>query len=80
MAELLIEMYVDLYQQRDEVHRELETRRGDKTDLYDHLATIEQALQDETEPKRYSSDPLIDKWERELAEGKEIDLEEQWVG
>jgi hypothetical protein len=80
MTELLIEMYTDLYQQRDEVQRELETRRGDKADLYEHLAVIDQALQDETEPQRYSSDPLIDKWERELAEGKEIDLEEQWVG
>jgi hypothetical protein len=80
MTELLIEMYTDLYQQRDEIYRELETRRGDKSDLYDHLALVEQALQDETDPKRVSSDPLIDKWERELAEGKEINLEEQWVG
>lgn len=80
MTELLIEMYVDLYQQRDEVQRELETRHGDKSDLYNHLALIDQALQDETEAKQFSSDPLIDKWERELAEGREIDLEEQWVG
>lgn len=80
MTELLVEMYVDLYQQRDEVLRELETRKGDKSDLYDHLSTIEQALQDDTEPRRHSSDPLIDKWERELEQGLEIDLEEQWVG
>lgn len=80
MSELLIEMYVDMYQQRDEVLRELETRQTNKEMLYEHLAVINKALEDETEPQQYSSDPLIDKWERELAEGKEIDLDEQWIG
>lgn len=73
-------MYVNLYWQRDEVLAELEGRYGDKSDLYERLALIDKALDDETEPRGYSSDPLIDKWERELAEGKEIDLEEQWLG
>lgn len=72
-------MYADLYQRRDEIQRDLETRRGDKTDLYEQLAKIDEILQDETEQQRFSEDPLIDKWERELAEGKEIDLDEQWV-
>jgi hypothetical protein len=80
ITELIREMYVELYWQRDEVMTEIEHRHGDKTDLYERLSAIDKALEDETEPKRYSPDPLIDKWERELAEGKEIDLDEQWVG
>jgi hypothetical protein len=80
LAELIREMYVDLYWQREECMTELEQRDGDKTDLYRRLALLDDALDDDTEPKRLSSDPLLDKWDRELAEGKEIDLEEQWVG
>lgn len=80
LAELIREMYVDLYWQREECMMELESAEGDKAELYRRLALLDEALQDETEPKRLSSDPLIDKWERELAEGKEIDLEEQWLG
>jgi hypothetical protein len=73
-------MYEDMMATRDELMEELQTRKGDKSDIYDRLAAINVALADEDEEKVYSTDPLIDKWERELAEGKDIDLDEQWIG
>lgn len=80
LSALLVEMYEDLYATRDEIMEELATRRGDKTELYDKLARVNKALSEDGGEPKYSPDPLIDKWERELAEGKDIDLDEEWIG
>lgn len=64
-------MYEDLYERREDVQRmiqdkEISVTRGDEV-----LRRIAAALGEEES----TSDPLIDQWERELAEGKIPDLE-----
>lgn len=77
---LLIEMYEDMLATRDEIMDELATRRGDKSDLYERLAAINKVMADDDAPSPQSYDPLIDKWDREMEEGKDPDLDEQWIG
>lgn len=80
LSEILIEMYEDMMATRDEITYELKHGKGDKPFLYDQLAKVNEALADERDKGKFSSDPLIDKWERELDEGIDPDLDERWVG
>ncbi len=72
-------MYEDLLSTREGILEELETSRRDNSHLYERLSGINKILdgEDRGPSRRFSPDPLIDKWERELAEGTLIDLEEK---
>jgi len=73
-AELYLEFFEDMFAQRQEILASLE-EEGNQVDqerAYKQLNAINRAL----DLPEVVSDPLIDKWERELAEGKEPDFEE----
>lgn len=74
IAELHLEFFEDMYAQRDEVISLLESdeKHIDHEKLYKQLNAINKAL----DLPEIAADPLIDKWEKELAEGLEPDLEE----
>ena len=82
MAELSIEMYEDLYARRDEVMRSLKDVSGakERLDLMEALQGLDEALGERREADEdgpmITGDPLVDKWERELAEGKMPNLDE----
>ena len=75
MAALHQEMYEDIYARKAEVLEELKTSTGDTESQVKTLNEINRILGDDA--KDYSSDPLIDKWEQELLEGKVPDLNER---
>lgn len=59
---------------RDDLETELEeASASERADITKRLVRVRQALGD----KAASTDPLIDKWERELADGKTPDLYEE---
>lgn len=68
------EFYEDLHDERTS----LEARRkfGKMEDWERERLTVVQGILDGAEV-RFSGDPLIEKWEREIAEGKIPDLDEE---
>ncbi len=74
IPDLQYEMVLDLYYEKEQLMDRLEHGAGDQTgELMARLNILEKALQEE----EYSSDPLIDKWERDIAEGRTPDLNEE---
>jgi tRNA pseudouridine-54 N-methylase len=75
VAELQLEMLQDLLARRKELWVMLDEKGADVDAIMEQVNNINEIFGDKVE----SYDPLIDKWERELAEGKIPDLDEQWV-
>lgn len=74
VAELVLEQYEDLYYQRAELEANLEDLSGDALrEAERKIREIGKALGEKVD----GEDDLIDKWERELAEGKIPNLEER---
>ena len=74
LAELTYEMFEDMISRRDEILEELETAESKQADwLVKQLNLLNEALGEEP----YIQDPLIDKWDRELAAGLVPDLDER---
>lgn len=74
VAELVLEQYEDLYYQRAELEASLEVLSGDALrEAERRIVEIGKSLGEKVE----DGDDLIDKWERELAEGKIPNLEER---
>lgn len=71
-AELTQEMYEDLYYRKSELESALESGEKDidREGLLTQLNGVNRAL-GETEE---SYDPLVDQWERDIAEGRTPDL------
>lgn len=72
------EMYEDAYERKFDLETLLEDpemRQEERRHVSQKLRRIYKALGEED--LTLGEDPLIDKWERELAEGKEPDLDEQ---
>jgi hypothetical protein len=74
VAEHLQEIEEDLLLLRDDLESELEeSPQSERGDINKRLVRVRQALGE----KEASTDPLVDKWERELADGKVPDLYEE---
>ncbi len=76
MSEWVREMYEDFYERKAEIVSQLEddmTPMSEKSSLIARLEGINKALGEDLD---YSADPLADKWERELKDGIEPDLDE----
>lgn len=76
VASLNIEMFSDLYIKRDDLQREFENATGKEANLLAKQINEIDSILEDTE---YTDDPLIDKWEKELMEGKIPDLTEKMV-
>ena len=76
-SELSQQMYEDLYSRKFELEDMIEngSQVGESKENMESLASINKIL-GETE-NVIDGDPLIDKWERELEEGKVPDLDEE---
>lgn len=76
VAEIAVEMYEDLYHRKSMLEYELEeaTRVDEQSSITNQLSKISEALGEEG-PETFRDD-LIDKWEKEIAEGKTPDLTE----
>ena len=77
MAEIHLEMYEDAFQKRAELLRKLKDPDSvlsikEANEMQTQLAALNRSLGQEEEV----ADELIDKWERELAEGKTPNLDE----
>lgn len=66
-------MLVDTFMEKLAIETAMEDNDGDYARLADRLAELNKAL---GEKKTHSADPLADKWEREIAEGKIPDFME----
>jgi len=78
VAELTIEMYEDMYYRRDQLSSQI-NESGDSREFRElsrQLGFLDKALDNETTHDT-GEDDLIDKWERELREGKTPDLTEK---
>lgn len=64
-ADLLQEMWEDMYQRREEIEDDLEHGCGDQAELLKQLMDLNRAIEGEGE----AEDALADKWERELEMG-----------
>ena len=75
LADLQLEMLEDLAQRREELRVQLEEREAntDTGRILDQINVINEVFDDQPEVW----DPLIDKWEKELAEGKIPNLDER---
>ena len=76
MSEWVREMYEDFYERKAEIVAQLEddmTPMSEKSNLITRLEGINKIL---GEDLGYSADPLSDKWEREIQEGIDPDLNE----
>jgi hypothetical protein len=73
VQEHLLEVEENLLLTRDELEADLKRPGADRTELTKRLVEVRRALGD----KNASTDPLIDKWERELANGQTPDLYEE---
>ncbi len=77
LAEWVHEMYEDLYERKAEIEAQLEdemTPMKERTFLMTRLRNVNKILQEDLKD---SDDPLIDRWEQELLEGKVPDLDER---
>jgi hypothetical protein len=80
-AALTLEWLEDLHRRREELRADIEARHGDFNKNVETLDAINAILDgrkaDETTPDgaRVTGDPLVDEWERALAEGRPVDLE-----
>ena len=75
LSELLIEMYEDLMMTKRELLQDLEKARGEeRADLVERIGHIDRILNGGEQ--KFSTDPLIDKWEKEWADGQMPDLDE----
>lgn len=72
-AELLGEWYEDLYVEKGELETLLADGEGEYQVAVKRLGVIYEALGEDGDAV---ADPLIDKWERQLANGEIPDLEE----
>lgn len=73
LADLTLEMYEDSLVRKDEIMEELKEAKGEASSaLLKQLNAVSKLLGED----EYTSDPLIDKWERELEEGLTPDLNE----
>ena len=73
VSDLMVEMYGDLDEKREELRRELAERTsGNNESLIEQINRINAVFEEPEE----GFDPLIEKWERELEEGLVPDLEE----
>jgi len=70
-AEWQVEMYEDLYVRRNDIKAQITDGDVDQRKAIKVLNAIEGLLGD---PSGSGSDPMVDKWERELDEGKTPDL------
>lgn len=78
IASLHIEMIKDLLLKKEQVEKDIKTSYGrELSDLLKQLNEINKALN--TDEEIISEDPLIDKWEKELEEGKTPNLNEGWL-
>jgi len=77
-AELRLEMFEDLLERREEIleqlHQEAVAPR-ERADLREKLQSIDAVF--DRDKSDLGEDPLIDKWEREIAEGKTPDFDEE---
>lgn len=73
-ADLELEMYVDLLAAREDLLEQLEHVRDPRehAQLHERLAGIARVFGEQADS---GSDPLVDEWERDLAEGRVPDLE-----
>ena len=71
-TELQMEMFQDLARRREELRQHLEDQAYDSSKTIEAINSINEVFGD----PREVWDPLVDKWERELAEGKIPDLDE----
>jgi hypothetical protein len=76
IAELQLEMIEDMLLQRETLEAQIEraTDSDFRADLREKLTEINKVLGEEAEE---IEDPLIDKWEEELARGQTPDLTER---
>ena len=75
IGSLSIEMYSDLYIKRDELEDSLKELSGKEADLVvKQINDINASLED---GEYFTTDPLIDKWEKELEAGLTPDLSER---
>ena len=75
LAELQLEYFEDLEYRRMEIENELKSgQTQDSGHLQKQLMEIEKALGE----KVTSGDPLLDKWDEQLARGEIPDLDEEW--
>lgn len=73
LAEWAREMWEDCYERKGNLETRLEEATGhERQDILEQLERLAKALDED-----FSQDPLADKWERELMEGKIPDLDEQ---
>ena len=69
-------MYADLMLTQEQLLEEYDgSNPRRKNEIADHLADINKILEGEGD-ETFTDDPLIDKWEAELAEGRIPDLSE----
>ena len=76
MAEIMTEWYEDLWAKKEEIERQLDSGEipfDDRGPYMRQLTTINEELGEADN----AGDPVIDKWEREIAEGKVPDLTEE---
>jgi hypothetical protein len=87
-AALMLELYEDLHQRKKEITRDLEsanTRMEERVRLGEALRGVNAILEgdgkedDDPNAPVVTGDPLVDRWERELAEGKTPDLTEGMI-
>jgi hypothetical protein len=73
IGSLNVEMYIELFLKKEELELDLENASGKEySDILNRLRRVNDAL-----GEAFSEDPLIDKWEKEISEGKLPNLEER---
>ena len=75
-AELLLEMYEDMVDRRDELHARLGEPGVEADEVMRQINGINEVF--EVEEEVY--DPLVAKWEQEILEGKVPDLDAELEG
>lgn len=73
IAEWTIELLEDTYERREEVRQQIESGQVRFSDGEAMLRKLSEALGEQPE----GFDPLIDEWERDLAEGRVPDLDKE---
>ena len=78
MIDVLQEMHEDTLIQREDVLADLDASRDpeEQSRLRSRLRILDNALDTKSEVLDDGGDDLVDKWERELTEGRDPDLSE----